>query len=53
MPLHRLAPIDKNNKIKQLAIYDNPSVYDEIITNHCALMFLCGGYFIFTAEDAG
>lgn len=30
MPLHRLATINKNNKIKQLFIYDNPSVYDEI-----------------------
>jgi hypothetical protein len=30
MFLQRLASVDKNNKIKQLFIYDNPSVYDEI-----------------------
>lgn len=30
MFVHTLLSIDKNNKIKQLVIYDNPSVYDEI-----------------------
>ncbi|HZF62992.1 MAG TPA: hypothetical protein VEZ55_00830 [Chitinophagaceae bacterium] len=30
MFLHRLISVDKNNKIKKLFIYDNPSVYDEI-----------------------
>lgn len=30
MPLHRLATINKNNKIEKLFIYDNAAVYDEI-----------------------
>ena len=30
MYMQRVMTVDKNNKIKQLFIYDNPSVYDEI-----------------------